>query len=227
MLGFCVGFLRPLRGDLGCCPVGSLHVPGLQRAKLGPVHIRYVPQYVLLSFQIKAPYKWPLVWVALGKLVVSDPSTWGVPGAGPHLETCALSVLSRPLGPESLPGYACQPHWRREQIASHMSSIKAASDTCGSPFCSAPRFCTLMKGLQRKCPAVERQKLSCSLGAYRACCSYLVVPKVPCTDMVATWASKGLLYHDFGAYAYTIVVLGAFGSHMGCKCLFCSHGLVR
>ena len=36
-------------------------------------------------------------------------------------------------------------------------------------------------------------------------------PKAPCTDMVATWAFKGLLYHDFGAYVYTIVVLGAFG----------------
>ena len=29
--------------------------------------------------------------------------------------------------------------------------------------------------------------------------------------MVTTWALKGLLYHDFGAYVYTIVVLGAFG----------------
>ena len=30
--------------------------------------------------------------------------------------------------------------------------------------------------------------------------------------MVTTWALKGLLYHDFGAYLYTIVVLGAFGT---------------
>ena len=37
------------------------------------------------------------------------------------------------------------------------------------------------------------------------------VPKAPCTDMVTTWALKGLLYHDFGAYVYTTVVLGAFG----------------
>ena len=36
-------------------------------------------------------------------------------------------------------------------------------------------------------------------------------PKAPCTDMVTTWALKGLLYHGFGAYVYTIVVLGAFG----------------
>ena len=39
-----------------------------------------------------------------------------------------------------------------------------------------------------------------------------IVPKAPCTEMVTTWALKGLLYHDFGAYAYTIVVVGAFGS---------------
>ena len=36
-------------------------------------------------------------------------------------------------------------------------------------------------------------------------------PKAPCTDIVTTWALKGLLYHDFGAYVHTIVVLGAFG----------------
>ena len=30
--------------------------------------------------------------------------------------------------------------------------------------------------------------------------------------MVYTWASNGLLYHDFGAYVYTVVVLGPFGS---------------
>ena len=36
-------------------------------------------------------------------------------------------------------------------------------------------------------------------------------PKAPCTDMVTTWALKGLLYHDFGACVYTIVLLGAFG----------------
>ena len=29
--------------------------------------------------------------------------------------------------------------------------------------------------------------------------------------MVTTWALEGLLYHEFGAYVYTIVVLGAFG----------------
>ena len=32
-----------------------------------------------------------------------------------------------------------------------------------------------------------------------------------CIDMVTTWALNGLLYHDFGAHVYTIVVLGAFG----------------
>ena len=26
------------------------------------------------------------------------------------------------------------------------------------------------------------------------------IPKAPCTDMVTTWALKGLLYHDFGQY---------------------------
>ena len=36
-------------------------------------------------------------------------------------------------------------------------------------------------------------------------------PKAPCTDIVTTWALRGLLYHDFGAYVYTIVVLEAFG----------------
>ena len=29
--------------------------------------------------------------------------------------------------------------------------------------------------------------------------------------MVGTWALEGLLHHDFGAYVYTIVVLGPFG----------------
>ena len=29
--------------------------------------------------------------------------------------------------------------------------------------------------------------------------------------MVTTWELKGLLYHDFGAYVYATVVLGAFG----------------
>ena len=36
-------------------------------------------------------------------------------------------------------------------------------------------------------------------------------PRVHGTIMVTTWALKGLLYHDFGAYVYTIVVLGPFG----------------
>ena len=38
----------------------------------------------------------------------------------------------------------------------------------------------------------------------------LRIPKGPCTIMVTNWALKGLLYHDFGAYVYTIVVLGPF-----------------
>ena len=29
--------------------------------------------------------------------------------------------------------------------------------------------------------------------------------------MVTTWALKGVLYHEFGTYVYTIVVLGPFG----------------
>ena len=37
------------------------------------------------------------------------------------------------------------------------------------------------------------------------------IPMAPCTDMVTTWALKGLLCHDFKAYVYTIVVLGPFG----------------
>ena len=36
-------------------------------------------------------------------------------------------------------------------------------------------------------------------------------PKGPCRYMVDTWAVKGLLYHDFGAYVCTTVVLGPFG----------------
>ena len=42
-------------------------------------------------------------------------------------------------------------------------------------------------------------------------CEDCPYPKAPCTDMVTTWALKGLLYHDFGAYVYAIVVLGDFG----------------
>ena len=37
-------------------------------------------------------------------------------------------------------------------------------------------------------------------------------PKASCTEMVTSWALKGLLCHDFVAYVYTIVVLGAFGT---------------
>ena len=40
-------------------------------------------------------------------------------------------------------------------------------------------------------------------------------PKGPCRYMVGTWALKGLLYHDFGAYVCTIVVLGPFGFPKG------------
>ena len=35
--------------------------------------------------------------------------------------------------------------------------------------------------------------------------------KAPCSFMVDTWALKGLPYHDFGAYVYTIKLHGAFG----------------
>ena len=30
--------------------------------------------------------------------------------------------------------------------------------------------------------------------------------------MVETWAFKGLVYHDFGIYVYTIQLQGAFGN---------------
>ena len=33
----------------------------------------------------------------------------------------------------------------------------------------------------------------------RECQTQAANPKAPCTDMVVTWALKGLLYHDFGA----------------------------
>ena len=36
-------------------------------------------------------------------------------------------------------------------------------------------------------------------------------PEGLCRYMVTTWALTGLLYHDFGAYVYTIVVLGPLG----------------
>ena len=32
------------------------------------------------------------------------------------------------------------------------------------------------------------------------------------SNIVSTWASKGLLYHDFAAYVDTIAVLGPFGN---------------
>ena len=43
---------------------------------------------------------------------------------------------------------------------------------------------------------------------------YFTTLKSPCRYMVGTWALKGLLYHDFGAYVYTIVVLGPFGNSL-------------
>ena len=39
----------------------------------------------------------------------------------------------------------------------------------------------------------------------------LTDPKAPCSFIVATWASKGLPYHDFGAYVDTIKLHAAFG----------------
>ena len=45
----------------------------------------------------------------------------------------------------------------------------------------------------------------------------IICPQGPCSHIVTTWVLKGLLYHDFGAYVYTIVVLGPLGiaiSHM-------------
>ena len=41
---------------------------------------------------------------------------------------------------------------------------------------------------------------------------FWTVPKGPGTVMVTTWALKGLLSPDFGAYVYTKMVLGPFGS---------------
>ena len=36
--------------------------------------------------------------------------------------------------------------------------------------------------------------------------------KAPCSFIVDTWALKGLPYHDFEVYAYTIKLHGAFGT---------------
>ena len=55
--------------------------------------------------------------------------------------------------------------------------------------------------LQAGAAPLRRRLTSCSM----------TDPKAPCTIFASTWALKGLLYHDFGAYVYTIVVLGPFG----------------
>ena len=39
-----------------------------------------------------------------------------------------------------------------------------------------------------------------------------ILPKAPCSFMVDTWALKGVRYHDFGAYVYTIKLHGALTS---------------
>ena len=48
-----------------------------------------------------------------------------------------------------------------------------------------------------------------------AVCETIKDPKAPCNCMVNTWALKGLPYHYFEAYVYTIKLLGAFGGYCG------------
>ena len=52
----------------------------------------------------------------------------------------------------------------------------------------------------RRCP---RRTLSGSASS--------TYPKAPCSFIVNTWAVKGLPYHDFGGYVYTVKLHGAFG----------------
>ena len=57
--------------------------------------------------------------------------------------------------------------------------------------------------LERKCIYIYMCKY---MGGYRT--NY---PKGPGRYMADTWALEGLIYHDFGAYVYTIVLLGPLG----------------
>ena len=41
--------------------------------------------------------------------------------------------------------------------------------------------------------------------------THMKFTKAPCSCMVHTWALKGLPYHNFGVYVYTIKLHGAFG----------------
>ena len=42
------------------------------------------------------------------------------------------------------------------------------------------------------------------------------IPKASCSFIVDTWALKGLPYHNFGVYVYTIKLHGAFGNGSVC-----------